>query len=906
MIATVVHTIYWIFETGSFKKMKKQTIKILTMTAVLFFTVETFAQAMKQVSSNSHLRWNISAQKDHISLRKKGNHLYIKTLNNKLFESLKKNFSALNLNKTYVSKVSFKEPDAQNNVPSIDVELTSSNVEHFTFYRDREKLYIVDFWLDEDSVAAKGIKEFSKAKTVKSKNNKNKNKITILKKKVIKPIVKKRIVKKKTSSKYKDFRYGASFIWDYEPMAPQLKNVLKLDVKTPEFFYPIKNRKYEQSEKEAHLQLTINLYRKKKYGLMYKSIKLYSKKFGDDAAFDINEYLKANAILRDNLQKGNSEPVKTAISMFHNIVAKSENYELRKGINKYLISYYMTKKEYVKSLELTKRFYVDSKENFDYEESNWAAEGILNNLSKLNQIDKVRALLKDKTIVKLLPKQLMIAYEMFSQLNIGNVEKVIQIYKNNKRSLVAPVHKTIIYNIAEAYFRTSQYEKAIKLYDNFLNDYSFDTHSNQARLRIALCYDLLDKDPKKINELYKNAINRMQDSALAYEARIRYVGHRSVRKNKLNIEDKEVRIFLENKKKLKLSSDLKQLKWLVRLRTLIVDEEFKKALAYLNALPLKAMKPSERRVYEADGAEIVYGLISRLYKDAEYSKVITAWEVYKDRYVDKVATDPNMNFIVGRSYIKMGLYDGFDAVYKKFTENKGKVRRTFPIWYKRKSTGNPDFLLNELQIIRNLNLKNWSIAKRQLKISEKMNKNYRKNSYYHGMIAYSQKNFNVAKNSFERFLSRDGKMGIFDDREIADMIFAYADSLYQSKEYDKYKKVAQAVLNDTKRYSPTNMYVKGVRERIAYTFIEILAGENKASSSLLVEGKIKEFRKEYADSLYIGRLNYLLGLSLITNKKSDEGKKILSSLLKDSKTSEYLKELVRTELSLLKIKERTL
>jgi len=907
---TVVHTIYGFLKQEVSRQMKKINFKILTITAAILIAGESFAQVVKQVSSRSHLRWNVSAAKDHISLRKKGNHVYLKTLNNELFESLKKDISSLKLNTTYVKNISFREPDEQNNVPSIDIELANENVEHFTFYRDREKQLIVDFWLDVDTtpLSAKKVKTYKDKKAVSLKKSKKANvpKIQILKRKAAKPVVKKKVAKKAKQSNYRDFRYGAAFIWDYKPMAPQLKNVLKLDVKTPEFFYPIKNRDYDKSEKEAHLQLNINLYRKKKYGLMYKSIKLFNKKFGDDTSFDVNEYLKANAILRDNFKKGNTEPVKTAISMFHNVAAKSDNYDMRKGIYKYLISYYMNKKEYVQSLELTKRFYVDSKENFDYEESNWAAEGILNNLSKLNQIEKVRALLKDKTIEKLLPKQLMIAYEIFTQLNMGNVNKVIEIYKNNKRSLIAPVHKTIIYNVAEAYFRTSQYDIAVKFYDKFLKEYSYDTHSNQARLRIALSYDMMDRDPKKVSELYKNAINRLQDRTIAYEARVRYVGHRSVRLKKLSSEDKEIRIFLEKKKKLNLSDDLRQLTWLVRLRTLIVDGEYKKALSYLNALPLKAMKPSVRRVYEADGAEIVYGLISDLYKNAEYSKVITAWEVYKDRYIDKVASDPNMNFIVGRSYIKMSLYDGFDDVYKQFSNHKKMTRRTFPIWYKRTNDENPEFLLAELQVIRNINLKNWSLAKRQLAAIDKLNKKYRKNNYYRGMIAYNSKKYSQAIKAFEKFLSSDEKMGVFDDREIADMIFSYADSLYQNKKFTKYKNVAEAVLKDTKRYSPKNLYVRGIRERIAYLLIEIYAGENTDESSMLVEAKIVNFKKDYTDSIYLGRLNYLLALSLINNKKSAEGKKILTSLLKDSKVNDYLKELVRTELSFLKIKERTL
>ena len=47
------------------------------------------------------------------------------------------------------------------------------------------------------------------------------------------------------------------------------------------------------------MQLTINFYREEKLGIsMNKSITLYEKKYGGDSNTGINEFLKANALLK--------------------------------------------------------------------------------------------------------------------------------------------------------------------------------------------------------------------------------------------------------------------------------------------------------------------------------------------------------------------------------------------------------------------------------------------------------------------------------------------------------------------------------------------------------------------------------------------------------------------------------
>ena len=879
-----------------------QPIKLKTLTLLTFFTLfNVQAGIIVQEKGSTHLRWNIFAPKDLVQIQKNKDTVQFKTLNTELFIKLEQAIKEIDPDGKYITSIKALGPSEMSNSSKIEVSLKSEAVELFSFYKDRDKKLVVDFWTEEtnqvNTVAKEAPKKIAAPKLVVKKKAVKANKNVIVQKSVI-PAV---------NSPYRDFRYGASFVWDYSPLAPTLKKVINLDSKTPEYFYKLKNRNVSTSEAEAHMQLTINLFRKKKWGLMYKSIKLFNKKYGENTEFDTNEFMKANAILRENFSKGNTEPVKMSISMFENILLKSKNYELRSGIYKYLIPYYIKSQDYVKSLELTKKYYVDSKESHDYEESNFAAEGILFNLAKLKQVEKVQELLKEKTIQKILPKQVMIAYELYTYLSLGKVEEVIKLYEKNKKGLVKPVHPVILYNVAEAYFRNSNYDRAAKIYDEFLSDYSFHAKSSEARIRIAQSWEIREKDFAESVELYKNAINRSQNVEIGFEARIRYVALRNLRKKKVSESDREIKVFLTSGlKNVKIEKDLKKLLWQVRLRTFIVEKKYDEALAYLNALPLKSMVPTDRRVFESDGAEVVYGVIESSFNSGEYANVIKAWEIYKDQYVDKVANDPQMNFLVANAYIRLGLMDGFDELYEKFSKSKLEITKTFPVWVERTNSANAKSLLAELQIVRNLKLKNWDVVKREISSLRKAKTNIEKLDYYQGLLSYHTGDWKEGSRAFEKFLSSGKDESITDPKEVAELVKAYTDCLYEIGDTKKYQKVANALLSDTRRLKNKNEYMDSVREKVSYLNIELLAGDEKDENFLLTEAKIKSFKKEFSKSIYSGRIDYLLGLSLLNNKKDDEGKKVLETLISDEGVDEHIKNLARSELSMLKIKNKTL
>jgi TolA-binding protein len=959
-----------LMRTGCFVKMcpVKKFFKFLTIFFVSLFVLNNISYAqsqslMDQEKASTYLRWNIFTGRDQLQFNKKGNKVVIRTLNTELFNNLKAELLALKIDPSYIKGVSYKESDADAaaaNALAIEIELKSDNVEMFSFYRERDKKYVLDFWVDGDSVSLKKaavkkpieettanettateervapvIAKTTKPKVIKHKSKKEsaeseKDELLVEKikeDKILSSFIvdpnksveksEKMLAQEEVDSKkpYRDFRYGATFIWDYDPIAPAYKEVVNLKTKIPEVFYPIANREFKKNEREAHLQLTINLYRKRKWGLMYKSIKLFQQKYGMTAEWEFIEYMKANAILRENIDAPNPELFKNAFSILNTLAEKSDNYELKKAIYKYLLTFYIENGEHLKTLQMAKNYYAGTRDSFDFEESAIPAEAMLNSLAKLGQIEKIQELAQEKTMKKVLPAQLILAYQSFSFLRSGDLASLVNLYEKNKSSLTKPIDPVIMYNTAEAYFRLGRFVEAMALYQDFVKNYSHEFVASNANLRIALCSDLLDRNYQDTLELYKRAIDQSVDSKISHEARIRYVGFRSVRKIALDDRDREIRIFLETDKNTAKTNDknsdgvpdknLNKLLQQVRLRSLIVDEKYKEALAYLSLLPMVTMPKIDARIFDGDGAEIIYGIISDFYKKSEYSQVIKTWQTYKDKYVDKVAQDPFINFIVGSSYIKIGLYKGFDDVYASFEKMKDTTSRTFPIWIKRGSFQKASDLLSELVLIKDIKLQNWDLVGKNIAIFEKKMPNYNKTNYYKGLVAFNQKNYVEAVTHFENFFSKQDHRIIYDPSDVADMIRAYTDSIYEQGQTDKFVKVSEAILNDTNSFGTDNAYIQNVRERIAYLGIEISAGKKK-ENYMLFEKKITDFKKANPKSIYIGRVNYLLGQAMISNKKLKEGREVFTNLMNDKETSDYIKELAKSELSLLNLKERTL
>ncbi|MFT6632314.1 MAG: hypothetical protein ACJAS4_002277 [Bacteriovoracaceae bacterium] len=917
----------------------KYCFKFLTFFLITFaFTGTVFAQLVNQSSQKSHLRWTIKADKELVRVSKKASTVTIQSLDPDFFERFSADITKLKKNNEYHTNFDFKAPKIPGNPYRLNITLKDNSIELFSFYKREEGGYILDFWINQDIVGTKEssvastpkvvkVAKLNKKKILKKKklsnkvadvfNNKNTNKFNI-----INP---EDIIDKQTGKKFRDFRYGSAFIWDYQAQIPPLSNDISLKEKAPDFLYKIKDRTLLEDKKEAHMQLNINFYRKSQWGLMTRSILLYEEKYGRDTNKVLNDFMKAVSMIKNTIKSsvkpefqstmdeaGEIVPAESysnkgifaaARNILSSIVDSTKDYEMNKAILRYLIQYSRNESDYIQTLNHAKNLYVKASETFDDEMIIFSSRIILNSLANLKQLDKIKSFLSNKAVLRVLPKQEGLAYIGFVNLFQDNTNQVISDFKVNQASLANPIHPSILFNTAEAFFRHAEYKKAIKLYDDFLSKYSFYTEASKARLRIALSYDLLGEEYSKVIRLYKDAINKSSDLKVRYEAKVRYVGLRVCRNKAPKESDLETIVFLDGSEgeKKSITPNLKKLLWLTRLRSMITSKKYDDALAYLTALPTDNLRRVDQRSFYSDGAEIVLGIIQESYLKADYARAVKIWEVYKDKYENKVARSPYMNFIVSDSFIKLSLFDSYERSVKDLKKIKANIIRTFPLWV------NPhkNIEINDFLVELNLNylLKQGKYAELDTFL-ERNKKNRNINyKYYKGLVSYNLKKYNDSVTSFESLLVTPNINNILTPNQSLRMLEIYLESLYETASTAKFRKNAAALTNDLRRNNKKD-FVKIVT-RADYLYIESLYSEQKVNYKLLGQ-KSKEFMAGNENSEYILRVKYLGGVALINIDETDNGRKLLEELLNNKETPDYLKGLARSELTTLTLKNKTL
>jgi outer membrane protein assembly factor BamD (BamD/ComL family) len=879
----------------------------------LCWAVTGYSETFNQEIFKTHLRWNFMLPKEQVTISKKDNVVTLKTLNLPLFEQLAGEMTKMRRAEGYVEQVSFDQAGFPAKPARVIVTLKDPSVELFSFYRDVDKKWIMDFWLNADSLPTKAA-SMQKPLPLPKEEKKlapatNKKPIPLElkspKKSILEVVSVPPVASPKVNPDYRDFRYGASFLWNYAALLPPLERDIHLESKIPETFYAIKDRTMLDDPKEAHLQLTINLYRQEKWGLMNKSLTLYNKKYGEDANFDINEWLRLNALLRSNLSKKDKALQATAINLLINLIERTKDYELKRAAFRYVIQYQLDRGDYFKSLELAKQFFVESRGQYDYDMVVLASNVILNALARLRQEDKIQEFLADKKLASLLPPQTELAYATFSLLGADKSQEIIKRYRAQEKNLVRPVHPAILYNTAEAFFREAEYESAIKLFDQFAGEWSHLKEAASARLRLGLAYELLDRPASETLRLYKNAIDRSPYPAVRYEAKLRYVGLRVDRNLKPTADDLETEIFLEQSldEAKALTPDLKKLLWLVRLRTFIVKKSYEEALSYLASIPVDTLKPSERRVFDGDGAEIVFGVIQQAYLKEDYTRAVKVWEVYKERFEKKVAGNPYMNFVIADSFIKLGLYQSFERAYATLRGMEDQESREFPLWVERTKDLPMKDMLEELGLIKSISSKEWDQAEAKLAsypVSLRDSVNY---NYYQGVVAYNKGKWSEASESFEKVLVKQDPKNRLTPRQMSELLMGYVESLYNLKDVERFKTVVKALSQDIGRSKSAS--ILNVAERVNYLLIESLVGDTQPNWNE-IEGLVKSFKDRFQKSPYSARIEYLLGLSFLRNGKLEEGKTTLRQLLEKKEVPLYMREMARTELSALELKEKRL
>ncbi len=908
---------------------------------IILCSPNIFADVLSQEKLKTHVRWKLKVKKEQVQIRKSGTKVLFSSLDPEFFEEFAANVVQIDKDKSYHKDFKFKRAENPGDVFEMEIDLKDDSIELFSFYKPDQGQYILDFWINQDVIATKKSAIASQPKVLKVAKNTPAKKVKkkVVKKKPVK--VEKALTKanmagfniidpdqikqKRSKEKYRDFRYGAAFVWDYQPLIPVLEQDVDLTVKAPDFFYTLKDREFLADKIESHMQLTINLYRKQKWGLMTRSINLFEERYGREKYRDLNDFMRAVSMIKNAINQkikptfstkvnaeGETVPMEeyskkgimaSARSMMANIVDRTQDYELAQAVLRYLIQYSRNENDHVNGLNYAKNLYIKASDAADDDMLVYSSRVILKSLTELKQMEKVEEFLKNKAVMRILPKQEGLAYKSYINLFNDDTKQVIADFTANQAGMTKPIHPAVLYNTAEAYFRQAQYEKAVKLFDEFTAQYSYMTESGNARLRMALSYDLNGKAHDQVLKLYQESINKTSALNIRFEAKLRYVGMRLCRKLQLTDEDKEVQAFItpDKAEKKAMTAEHKKLLWLVRMRSMIVQEQYEEALTYLVSLPLDTVRMIEKRTFEADGAEIILGMIQNAYLASDYAKAVKVWELYKNKYENKVARNPYMNFIVADSFLKLGLFKSYERSLDYLKDIKEDKARAFPLWvapHKKITVAN---YLVELELNNLLKQRDFKGLNKHLE-AHKGNKNINYN-FYNGLVSNKLKAYNNSVASFEKLLVTPNINNVLTPEQNLMMIEAYLESLFEVGPGKRFRKNASALINDLRRQKTKKItpYIT----RAEYLYIESLFAESTVNYSLLAT-KAGEFLADHKESSYTHRVNYLNGLAQIKSNQVEQGKKILNELIGKEGVPEYIKGLARTELSSLVLENNTL
>ncbi|MDA8792820.1 tetratricopeptide repeat protein, partial [Bacteriovoracaceae bacterium] len=594
------------------------------------------------------------------------------------------------------------------------------------------------------------------------------------------------------------------------------------------------------------------------------------------------------------------------------IFKMSEDYDLKKSILRYRIQDLKNEKKYVKLLDYAKRYVVLAQENFDDEGLKKGIQLILYSLAKLSLDKELEESIVNESFRKMIPAQLVDSYLSYLYLKQGKYKKLIKSFEKNESGYGNNIQASLLYNVGEAYFREAKLKKAIKYFDQFIQNHSLLTESSNARLRVALSYDMLDRDDEKVSKLYEEAINRSSNPKIRYEARLRFVGYNLTRKLKINAKQKEYLVFLDQSKdeKMVAGKNLQDLLWLIRGRTYLALENYSDGFKYIDTIPLENLSQSKQRTFFGDGAEMLLGLIKNYYDNEDYQKAVKSWEMNHEKYSDKVAQNPHAMFLVSSSYLKLGLDNLFKKYFNQLKSSKNNKIRTFPRWVKFKKEDHLNSLISELEIMNYMNQSRFSLASKLLiKLKANDVSNFSK-YYYLAKISYNLEKYTKAIEHFERLLNNEVERGKLTPLQFTSTVQEYAESLYKDKKYTKIINVLTALKKDLNALmdgSTQSELVKKTKivERFDYLIIESSFVVAIKDFSNVVK-MINKFKDDYKESLFTHRLNYLMAKSYINMFEKEKGIELLNNLVNGSDVPDYLKKGAKTELNLMKLKDEAI
>lgn len=850
----------------------------------------------KKEKNSKFLRWYLKVNKDQLIVTKTENWVLIETFEEKIFEELKLTLERNELENDYFRSVKFTKEYFPERPAQVQLFLKNNTIELFKFFKPEDQQLVLDFWVNPEIKVTETEKiEVPESKPVVEQRIVEEKKPDL--KNDFKPLATVDRVVSWTSSNedveknsYKDFRYGGTILWPYKGMEPQHQPDIILGSKVPEFFFPLKTPNVSKDDRESTLQLMINFYKKEKFGLMKKTIDLFNQKFkANDKEKVFLSYLEANTLLKSAIANPSSTIMQGGMARLENIIKQSDEYGYQKVSYRFLIQYAINRGDYKKSLELSKNFFIRSNENRDKEMIYLSTKTILYSLAQLNQVEKLDQFINEPQVAQWLDTQEGVSYKIYSQFKRREYQKVLSSFERIEKTLERPLDSSICFHVAESYFQVGELEKALSYYKDFITHHAFLSYSSYARTRKALISELIEEPISKVLGNYLEAIDKATLPDARVEAKIRYVAAAYNRKQVVTDGDKLILAFLDIKddEKSWLVGDNQLLLWQTRLRSFIREGNYSDALTYFTTIPTDKMAMIHKRLFEADGTEIVLGLMQKSYQEGDNGRVIKLWGIYQDKMGGNLKENKQALFYAGNASMRLGLKTNSEQILANYRT----ARDHYPQWVKRDYTSYEDDAVIAKQIVLN---KKWD------KLDEHLSQYKNKD----GVYAWAKVHLFMSKNEFrqaqviiEELLVNKNLLKAIEPSELSDILDLYLTCLDKTENAERLQQRIAAVIDVMGNKKDL---FKEVRERARFLLSESLVREKNRKAEEVIE-YLDGFILEFPKSSYAPRIVYNKALYLFSQDRKEEGTKVLNELIKNNTTPEYIREMAKSELHSLAI-----
>ena len=574
--------------------------------------------------------------------------------------------------------------------------------------------------------------------------------------------------------------------------------------------YKPENRLSDVDSREKHLQLSINLFRKKKYSLLLKSMQAYEKKYGENKSEGLHYFFQM-VILEERLK---SKPNEQILSLAQKAIDSFEGNDLnlKFAFYKIQIKYSLVDNDWRVLDEFIQQYINEAKKLGLGVEVSWASKLKLE--SHLARNKKI-----DKSLLGFVPevyKADYLIYELLGSNEYQNIQKRYfeQTWHNATRSLL----NNLVFT-------------ALKLQDD-----------NAARVFNSKLSMLLQSEDEntKFYAMILNEEGNLNFKNKKLETVSRLVSLNHYPNTVLGLEHRKL-----------LNTELKVYLWKMRLEHLALKKQAESYWSYISAIPFYQLQDQEIKIVMNSHKAYLYRLYQEKFDQSHFQDLVSHWEKMSIKSDLHQSVSQKVLRIVGESYIQLENTDKYNLILDIVKVETLKKLEASRLYYQKKwkqflryAESLNDLRISAMKALAYLELGIQDKAQKifsQVLAADKQLKGQIKEDFFMGYIRLITSSNNSPEYKYQRLnriSSGINYLGVSSNR-VKEAIEAHLIGLKMTLKTESFEKILTSVNFFLKNYPRSQFY-----SMMILTRAKILAQLKKIAESMEA---LKELVKETDD-----------------------------------------------------------